>query len=252
MDEEKRKRLEILKMKNQNLKNELNKIATASDYASNASSTIAPSVAMLKKESLVKADLNLEEIKKSAGLLKGVMQKYRSENLSTFFMSETILGMLPEAYEEGVQCDIEKELKNDSDNEEHNAKPTSQKGYRKSIMPANKSKINVNSWGQKIVEGMINFHNEDLNYTKQNPEEKEDSKPTSILKSGNRAISEEMRRQILNSHELSEFLSHKSRYVERVILHIIILNFIRLLAKKKFSICLRLIMMRRITLMQIF
>jgi hypothetical protein len=217
MDEEKRKRLEILKMKNQNLKNELNKISTASDYASNASMTIAPSVAMLKKESIVpKGDLNLEEIKKSAGLLKGVMQKYRSENLSTFFMSETILGMMPEAYEEGVQCDIEKEFKHDSDNEEQTAKGNATKGYRKSIMPATKSKLSSTSWASKITDGFTNIHGEESMNMKQIPEEKEDVKPSTGNKAGVKVLSEEMRRQILNSHELNEFLSHRSKYVERV------------------------------------
>jgi hypothetical protein len=214
MDEDKRKRLEILKMKNQSLKNELSKISS-SEYASNASSNImAPSVAMLKKESM-KVDLNLDEIKKNAGLLKNVLQKYRTENLSTFFMSETILGMTPEAYEEGVQCDIEKELKNDSDNEEQ-VKHSTPVSYRKSIMPA-RNKSSMTSWAQKLVESTVNYGNEDSNQMKVIPEEKEENKGASNFKSGVKGISEEMRRQILNSHELNEFLSCKSKYVERVL-----------------------------------
>lgn len=248
MDEDKRKRLEILKMKNQNLKNELNKISTASDYASNASNTLAPSVALLKKESiLMKGDLNLDEIKKSAGLLMGVMQKYRSENLSTFFMSETILGMMPEAYEEGVQCDIEKESRHDSDNEEKTAKPSNQREYRKSIMPATKSKLSGTSWASKIAEAFMNANKDESSNMKQIPEENEDIKQSFSNKAGVKVISEEMRRQILNSHELSEFLSKKSRYVERVFtLDNINIKF-RLLGKRKFLICSKLTMMKKIT-----
>ena len=210
MDEEKRKRLEILKMKNQSLKNELTKIS-ASDYTSNASSNIIPpSVAMLKKESIKTTDLNLEEIKKNAGLMKGVMNKYRTEILSTFFMSESFLGLNPEAYEEGVQCDIDKELKTQSD-DENKVKPKAV-SFRKSIMPS-RNKASLSPWA-KLIGDNLGYKEDDANMMKAVPEEKEEWRGP--LKAQVKTMPEETRRQILTSHELNEFMSNKAKYMERV------------------------------------
>jgi len=224
MDEDKRKRLEILKMKNQNLKNELNKIGST-DYASSAN--IAPSVSMLKKESIKPAEMNLDDIKKSAGLIKNVMQKYRTDQLSTFNLSETFLGLITESYEEGVQCEIEREQKNDSD-EEEKQKINSQKSFRKSKI-LTKGKTITGLWQPKVIESA----NEDSF-----AEEKDDAKPYV------KVLSEEARRQIMNSSELNEFLSNRSRFMERVTFILLIL---RLLEKKKFTICSKHIMMRKTT-----
>ena len=198
MDEDKRKRLEILKMKNQNLKNELNRIGS-SDYASTAST--APSVSMLRKDTAKPADMNLDDIKKSAGLIKNVMQKYRTDQLSTFSLSETIMGLITESYEEGVQCELGKEQKNDSDNEEK-IKTNPGKNYRKSVSIIPTKGKSTNFWAGKLADNTINEESF--------IEEREDAKPNV------KVLSEEVRKQIMNSHELIEFLSNKSRYVERV------------------------------------
>jgi hypothetical protein len=210
MDLSKQERVRRMQEKNRILREDVDRIkqglASTAD-APTTDNTEEPRVRGHPKESL-KQPLDIEEIKKSAGLLKNVMQRFRNENLSVYNINDSILGTHPEVYEEGIQCDIEKELILNSESEdEEEIKKEDVTSYRKSIFnskPKSNSILLSNqkdsskfSLDEKIIKGIV--------------EEREENKP---LKSSK--VSDETRKQILNSHEMTDFITSKAKYVERV------------------------------------
>jgi hypothetical protein len=113
-------------------------------------------------------------------------------------------------YEEGVQCQFD-ERKSDSDDDLIESQRENKKGFRRSVFisGANVQGKKVPTTNRKEANNLFEEKTSKIGNEGKNEE-------TSNLKQ-HKQITEEMRRQILNSQELSEFLTQKSKYVERVI-----------------------------------
>jgi len=219
-----RKKLEELRKKNAEAKAKLNSGGATSTTITNASNSVTGSSTgtstnsaipvnsvdqLIKQVTKAPADINIEEIRKAT--MK--MGRYSSDGLSYSYLSDSIIGKAPEMYEEGVQCEFENS-KSDSEEEEdeYENKRAKGAGYRKSVMM---------SFGKKTPFAQVSSKKSDIS-TAFVIEEKTNEKSEGKVEGGSSAIknknivNEEMRRQILNSHELNEFLSTKSKYVERV------------------------------------
>jgi len=162
----------------------------------------ANQVDQIIKDTLNKnTNIDIDEIRKQASYLKESMQRYKSEILTTSKLSETILGYNPECYD----AEIQTETQNKNYSSEEDEKQTvvvKEKGYhRSSLWASAKSKtISSNKKGFDIDEKKIIEKQEE-----------------NIISKNKLIVNDDYRRQIMTSHELNDFLSKNSKYVERVI-----------------------------------
>jgi len=174
---------------------------------------IEPTVHSKKVEEIIK---DLEKQRES--------HRYKSDNLSIVQnINEYIFGINPlkfindpsktrEVYDEYVQCKLDEENANDSeeDNEVPNLKQE-KGGHRKSIITM-KSK-NVFSLSQKKTtdddksKTEENLTNINSNFGGANNKNEKSNKIT---------FNDDLKKQILQSHELNEFLTRNSKFIERV------------------------------------
>ena len=230
MSDDRKKRIEELKRKNEDAKKKLENAKTAlsvnslntqnnstppqiqNNTPSNVSTNNAPKPGSSSSvDQLIKAvtnkpagELNIEEIKK---ITNKRLSRYNVDNLGFYKIEQSILGITPETYEMEVQCDIK--LSDEGSEEEGEEKKFTDQGYRRSFIGA---KTKKNPFGQST-----NKKNE---IKDQQQEEKLVSKfvEEELVVSKNKTIiNEELRRQLMNSSELGEFLNTKTRYVERVV-----------------------------------
>ena len=226
MADEKKKKLELLKQRNEANRNKLttaNTNTSTSSLTSNTTSfnsvpsntaTLSTIDQLIRETSKAPADINLEEIKRAT--------KRMSKSGEEFFiskMSQTILAVKPDVYEDGVQCKLDED-QFDSDVDEDEQKLPKEKGsigggYRKSVILMSKAKkgaLTSNVSNKKTDVGSLFFLNDDKVIGKL-PFDKTDD---NINLKSKTTITEDMRRQILTSQELGDFLGNKSKYVERV------------------------------------
>ena len=162
----------------------------------------ANQVDQIIKDTLNKnTNIDIDEIRKQASYLKESMQRYKSEILTTSKLSETILGYNPECYDAEIQTEIPNKDYSSEEEEEQKTIVVKEKGYhRSSVWASAKSKIvSSNKKGFEIDEKKINEKQED-----------------NIVSKNKIIVNDDYRRQIITSHELNDFLSKNSKYVERV------------------------------------
>ena len=225
MADEKKKKLELLKQRNEANRNKLttnNTNTSTSSLTTNTTSfnsvpsstaTLSTIDQLIKETSKAPADINLDEIKRAT--------KRMNKSAEEFFiskMSQTILAVIPDVYEDGVQCKLDED-QFDSDVDEEEQKSPKEKGsvsagYRKSVIFMSKAKkgaLTSNASNKKTDIGSL-FLNEDKLVGKLPFDKTEEN----INIKSKTTITEDMRRQILTSQELGDFLGNKSKYVERV------------------------------------
>jgi hypothetical protein len=155
-------------------------------------------------------------------------QRYRSDSLFIVQnINEYIFGIDPlrkindkvggqakEVYEVYVQCKLDEENQNPSDEEDFKVNVNKEKGHRKSIIGL-KSK-NVFALSQK------KGNEDDKNKTEKFDEllttigSNFNTQTTRNEKSNKIVFNDDLKKQILQSHELNEFLVRNSKYIERV------------------------------------
>lgn len=154
--------------------------------------------------------------------------RYKQDNLSIVQnINEFIFGLNPlkqisdsmtkkDVYDEYVQCKMDEEFKNNSDEESEVPNARQEKGQRKSII-AMKSK-NVFGLSQKknLEDDKAKLVDDSNNNTV--------SSAFSTVAATNKSdksvkliFNDDLKKQILQSHELNEFLTRNSKFMERVI-----------------------------------
>jgi len=151
--------------------------------------------------------------------------KYKQDHLSVVQnINEFIFGVNPlkqindsmakkDMYDEYVQCKMDEEFKNNSDEEDERPNNRQEKGHRKSII-ALKSK-NVFSLSQKKQveeeKGKTDDNSTVNTSFSTTAATNKSEKPVKVI------FNDDLKKQILQSHELNEFLIRNSKFIERVI-----------------------------------
>jgi hypothetical protein len=215
MSDDKKKKLEDLKRRNEKLKEQQIK-ATGTATSSTTPSTVVGSSRITKADEILEkvqnsrlsTSVNLDDLKRQSGILKEHMNRYRSEILTVSKLSESYIRTQPEKYDVETQVDLEKEFKYDSDEESTVDKNI---GYRKSIFQS-KTKTNM----PNLVTKKTTAFNENEERKIQDESVKQEEVTKGPMLQRKLAVSEEHKRQLLNSVEMVEFLRNKSKLVERV------------------------------------
>lgn len=150
--------------------------------------------------------------------------RYKQDNLTIVQnINEFIFGLNPlkqidsmtkkDMYDEFVQCKMDEEFKNNSDEENEVPNVRQEKGTRKSIV-AMKSKIvfalsqkkNLDDDKAKLDENNSSINTAFSTIAGTNKSEK----PIKVI------FNDDLKKQILQSHELNEFMTRNSKFMERV------------------------------------
>ncbi len=204
MIEAKRKKLEALKKANAAAKAKLanapttNPVIDISTSSSNSASENKISK-LIEATTKAPADINLEEVRKATKRIS----RFGGDGMNITKMSDTYLGKNIETYDVEIQCELDAASQSDSEDEnEIDAVKEKARGFRKSVMPTSMTKKtpikkeanHVNQFGQMEDKSAVKNIAKNLD-----GKEEGSAKPY-------KAISEEMRRQILTSEELQDFM----------------------------------------------
>ena len=159
----------------------------------------------LNKNSQKPADLN--DLKKENEKVFRSFGKYKNDALSISNNETTIVGKTIQTYEVDTQCNLDKDIQQDSDEDKEVSNNI--RTHKKSIGKANSKAVTSSIKKNEIPNNTFNYEDTKIDY-------KEDHQ-NNITKTIKIVPSEETRRQILNSTELSEFLTTKSKLVERAL-----------------------------------
>jgi hypothetical protein len=237
MADEKKKKLELLKQRNEANRQKLNNASislntaqtptanssilntSTNSISSNVASSISNIDKLIQETTKAPADINLEEIKKATRRIS----RYSGDGFQISKMSQSILGISPDTYEDGVQCDLGvPQYESDNEEIEERIPKETTTGYRRSVVSSKQRKTVYNASNKKPQEG-ITF--EDKVVGRLPFDNKDEINVNSGSSKPKTQITEDQRRQILTSQELGDFLSYNSKYVERVSKNLKIKNF---------------------------
>jgi hypothetical protein len=206
---EKKKKIEEIRQRKLALANELKQI--------NTGEVIPPKkdLAALAIEASEKPPaVNLENIKREGSILKDIMRKYRNENLNFTNFTETFVGFNPEMYDAETQSEFpDQDTKGDNSDDEstiHLKEGGKTLGHRPSAVMQSSKKKTGHVHGPPNTKKTQDFITGDRSMI----EIEEVTNTTKIQKV---LVSEDMRRQYLNSEDLSDFLANKRKLVERAL-----------------------------------
>jgi hypothetical protein len=228
MADEKKKKLELLKQRNEanrikltaatnNSSAALNTNSSTTSVAGNSISSNVPSSIssidqLIKETTKAPADINLEEFKKATRRIS----RYTNDAFTVSKMSQSILGIIIDTYEDGVQCDLGiPQYESDNEEVEERTPKETGTGYRRSVVNSKHRKTTFNTSSKKTQEGIIILEDKVAGRIPFDNKEEIGNIGSSNSK-GKPTITEDMRRQILTSQELGDFLNYKTKYVERV------------------------------------
>lgn len=148
--------------------------------------------------------INMNQIRGEVEAFKNIMKRYKNSDLKIELKLEyTILGRRIEMYDVETQYEIENKYSDGSDNEDHNIIKKDPSAIKSSHnRKGSMSNIQSNKRSMDFVESKT---------------KSDDNVIQSNIKSTKIVVTEEYKRQILNSQELSEFMKKNSKYIERVI-----------------------------------
>jgi len=238
MADEKKKKLELLKQRNEANRQKLNNASislnsvqtptnssilntSTNSISSNVASSISNIDKLIQETTKAPADINLEEIKKATRRIT----RYSGDGFQISKMSQSILGITPDTYEDGVQCDLGvPQYESDNEEIEERIPKETTTGYRRSVVSSKQRKTVYTASNKKPQDGGVTFEDKIMGRLPFD-NNKDDINTNSGSYKPKTQISEDQRRQILSSQELGDFLSYNSKYVERVSNNIIIFIF---------------------------
>lgn len=238
MADEKKKKLELLKQRNEANRQKLNNASismnsiqtptnssilntSTNSISSNVASSISNIDKLIQETTKAPADINLEEIKKATRRIS----RYSGDGFQISKMSQSILGITPDTYEDGVQCDLGvPQYESDNEEIEERIPKETTSGYRRSVVSSKQRKTVYTASNKKPQDCGVTFEDKIMGRLPFD-NNKDDINTNQGSYKPKTQITEDQRRQILSSQELGDFLSYNSKYVERVSNIIIIFIF---------------------------
>lgn len=224
--DERKKKLEELKAKNAMLKTQITKSTAPSSGAPTTSTPSQLTSTNSKADEVIKSVISsrtnvvgMDVLKQQSTILKDNMNRYRTDILSVTKQSESFIKQPPEMYEES--CQVDPSLFNQEDSDDENYKKKKVKEEKKEEPETGGSykrgffkKLKMSAVNNKNKSFFMSFIKNILNDPSLDFDEPTKETPGLTRK---KAYDEEAKKQMLTSPEMIDFLSNKSKVVERAL-----------------------------------